>query len=71
MVYADDTGQIAVIVETNAMINKYQLAQSYMQRHLVMQANIPSNLQANIEQVRSASDKYNSEYMCNDLQSHQ
>ena len=36
-----------------------------------MQANIPSNLQANIEQVRSASDKYNTEHMCNDLQSHQ
>ena len=31
-----------------------------------MQTNIPSNLQANIEQVRSASDKYNTEYICNE-----
>ena len=36
-----------------------------------MQANIPSNLQANTEQVRPASDKYNTEYLCNDLQSQQ
>ena len=34
-----------------------------------MQTNIPSNLQANIEQVRPASDKFNTEYICNDLQS--
>ena len=27
-----------------------------------MQTNIPSNLQANIEQVKPASDKYNAEY---------
>ena len=34
-----------------------------------MQTNIPSNLQANIEQVRSTPDKYNTEYMyiSNDL----
>ena len=49
MVYADD--------ETFAMISKYQLAQSYMLRRLVMQTNIPSNLQANIEQIRPAPDK--------------
>ena len=36
-----------------------------------MQTNISSNLQANIEQVRPASDKYNIEYICNDLQSQQ
>ena len=36
-----------------------------------MQTNIPSNLQANIEQVRAISDKYNTEYICNDLQSQQ
>ena len=36
-----------------------------------MQNNILSNLQANIEQVRPASDKYNTEYICNDLQSQQ
>ena len=36
-----------------------------------MQANIPSNLQANIEQVRPASDKYKTEYISNDLQSPQ
>ena len=33
-----------------------------------MQNNIPSNLQANIEQFRPASDKCNTEYICNDLQ---
>ena len=36
-----------------------------------MQTNIPSNLQANIEQVRPVSDKYNTEYISNDLQSPQ
>ena len=39
------------VVEIYAMTSKYQLAQSYMQRRLVMQTNIPSNLQANIKQV--------------------
>ena len=36
-----------------------------------MQTNIPSNLQANTEQVRPVSEKYNTEYICNDLQSQQ
>ena len=54
MVYADDTGQI---VEICATTSKYQLTQSYMQRRLVTQTNIPSNLQANIEQVRPMPDK--------------
>ena len=36
-----------------------------------MQNKILSNLQANIEQFRPASDKYNTEYLCNDLQSQQ
>ena len=31
-----------------------------------MQTSIPSNQQANIEQVRPASDKYNTEYICNE-----
>ena len=31
-----------------------------------MQTSIPSNLQANIEQVIPASDKYNTEYICNE-----
>ena len=30
---------------------------------MIMQINISSNLQANIEQVRPASDKYNNEYI--------
>ena len=33
-----------------------------MKRRLIMQTNIPSNLQANIEQVRPAPDKYNAKY---------
>ena len=36
-----------------------------------MQSNIPSNLPANIEQVKPASGKYNTEYLCNDLQPQQ
>ena len=36
-----------------------------------MQTNIPGNLQAKIKQVRPASDKYNTEYVTNDLQSDQ
>ena len=36
-----------------------------------MKTNISSNLQANIEQVKPASDKYNTEYITNDLQSQQ
>ena len=72
MVHADYTGQIiSYVAEKYAMTSKYKLAQSYMKRHLVMQNNIPSNLQANIEQVRPISDKYNTEYICNDLHSQQ
>ena len=33
-----------------------------------MQTNISNNLQANIEQVRHAPDKCNTEYISNDLQ---
>ena len=44
------------------MTSKYLLAQSYLLRHLVMQTNIPSDLQANIEQVRPGPDKYNTKY---------
>ena len=36
-----------------------------------MQNNITINLQANIEQGRPVSDKYNTEYICNDLQCQQ
>ena len=50
------------VVETNVMNSKYWLAQSYIQRRLIIQINIPSNLQANIEQVAPALDKYNTKY---------
>ena len=36
-----------------------------------MQNNITSNLQANIEEVRPASGKHNTEYICKGLQSQQ
>ena len=50
------------VVETNVMNSKYWLAQSYIQRRLIIQINIPSNLQANIEQVAPALDKYKTKY---------
>ena len=47
------------VVQTYAMTSKYQLARSFMQRRLVMQTNISSNLQANIEKVRPVPGKNN------------
>ena len=43
------------------MTSEYQLAQIYIQRRLVIQTNIPSNLRAN-RPVRPAPDKYNAKY---------
>ena len=56
MVYADYTGHV-IMQQKHTMTSKYQLAQSYMLKHLVMETNIPTNVQANIEQVRPVPDK--------------